>query len=200
MPCRRPFPWPGRDTVPWIMATSHFPVFHSQTQANAGMSLKHYLGDENLADYSLDADNMDWVGVPSSRVQLPPPWRSTNPIPSGSPHVRCTPMGVHRTCAWGCIVRVVGQARSRNIPTRNMLPLFFGGAFGGAGPVRPGGQGQRGRVRDDRRLPAQARAAAPAALQEVRRREPFNLTPDGVQFDSVRLPARTPLGGASYVW
>jgi len=25
------------------------------------MSLKHYLGDENLADYSLDADNMDWV-------------------------------------------------------------------------------------------------------------------------------------------
>ena len=31
-------------------------------------------------------------------------------------------------------------------------------------------------------------------------REPFNSTPDGGQFDFTRLPARTPHGGASYVW
>ena len=31
-------------------------------------------------------------------------------------------------------------------------------------------------------------------------REPFNFTPMGGQFDFVCLPARTPHGGASYVW
>lgn len=41
----------NRKNVPWIMAMSHFPLFHSQTQANENMSASHYRGDEILGDY-----------------------------------------------------------------------------------------------------------------------------------------------------
>ncbi len=41
---------------------------------------------------------------------------AVNPISSGSPHVRCTPMG--RTCG--------EPDEIKKIPTRKILPLFFG--------------------------------------------------------------------------
>ena len=31
-----------RKSVPWIMVMSHFPLFHTQTQANENMSASHY--------------------------------------------------------------------------------------------------------------------------------------------------------------
>ena len=50
-----------RRVTPWIMIMSHFPIFHSAAKANENMSLAHYLGDEDLADYALDGENMDFV-------------------------------------------------------------------------------------------------------------------------------------------
>eukprot|EP00937_MAST-01D_sp_MAST-1D-sp2_P003571 g3571.t1 len=50
----------NRAATPWIMVASHFPIFHSKTSgANARMSLRHYLGDELLSNYSSDADDVD---------------------------------------------------------------------------------------------------------------------------------------------
>ena len=45
---------------------------------------------------------------------IPPPW--------GSYRFR---LALRTDAPWGCIVRVVGQTKSRKIPTRNILPLFF---------------------------------------------------------------------------
>ena len=51
----------------------------------------------------------------------PHPFNSTpmaaNSFLFGSPHVRCTPMGVHRTRG--------DPSEIKKIPTRKMLPLFF---------------------------------------------------------------------------
>ena len=44
------------------MVASHFPIFHTKTSgANARMSLRHYLGDELLSNYTSDADDVDFV-------------------------------------------------------------------------------------------------------------------------------------------
>ena len=51
----------NRSVTPWIMIMSHFPVFHSKAKANENMSLAHYLGDEDLATYTPDGENMDFV-------------------------------------------------------------------------------------------------------------------------------------------
>jgi hypothetical protein len=51
----------NRTSTPWIMVSSHFPIFHSKAVENANMSLAHYLGDEDLANYALDAEGMDFV-------------------------------------------------------------------------------------------------------------------------------------------
>eukprot|EP00729_Bicosta_minor_P009103 gene9103-12667_t len=50
-----------RSVTPWIMIMSHFPVFHSKAKANENMSLAHYLGDEDLATYTPDGENMDFI-------------------------------------------------------------------------------------------------------------------------------------------
>ena len=53
-----------------------------------------------------------WGYAPRA-VQFHPPW--------GSNRFRLAP----RTyAAWGCIVRVVSQTKSRKIPTQKILPLF----------------------------------------------------------------------------
>ena len=75
---------------------------------------------------------------------------------------------------WGVRVVPGRLTKSRKIPTRKTLPLFM-----------------------------VSRADAkwtPTFKCEVPRRQPFNATPMGGQFDFVWLSARTPHGGASYVW
>ena len=52
----------NRKAVPWIMVMSHFPIFHTQTQANENMSASHYTGDEVLGAYE--------VGEIDSRMQF----------------------------------------------------------------------------------------------------------------------------------
>ena len=56
----------AREAVPWIMVASHFPVFHTQTQAYANMSLAHYLNDENADHYDVNAKGVDFVPCPAA--------------------------------------------------------------------------------------------------------------------------------------
>jgi hypothetical protein len=51
----------NRAATPWIMVMSHFPIFHTQTEKNAHMSLKHYFGDENEQNYSPYSKEVDFV-------------------------------------------------------------------------------------------------------------------------------------------
>lgn len=50
----------NRDSVPWIMVMSHFPIVSSKITQKS-LSLEHYLQDENLRNYSLYAEGLDYV-------------------------------------------------------------------------------------------------------------------------------------------
>jgi hypothetical protein len=57
-----------RSKTPWIMAMSHFPLFHSQTTAHANMSAAHYTGDERMGKYAVGGNQIDEVrGPPFAR-------------------------------------------------------------------------------------------------------------------------------------
>ena len=77
---------------------------------------------------------------------------------------------------------MVSQTKSRKIPTRKHLPLFFASRY-------------------EAMPDAEVQAALMKRIREQHpgmRRGPFNSTPHGGQFDFVWLSARTPHG--AYVW
>ena len=95
-----------------------------------------------------------------------------NPVPSGSPHVHVRPMG--RTCgAWPPNEIKEHQGK---YPPEKLLHRTFPCAQAST-PTPPGG----------RRLPSP-------------RRQPFNSTPMGGQFDFVQPPARTMHPHGAYAW
>ena len=49
----------NRANTPWIFVSSHFPVFN--TKDLTGLSLEHYLEDENEEHYDMYAENVDFV-------------------------------------------------------------------------------------------------------------------------------------------
>jgi len=52
----------NREAVPWIMVMSHFPIVSSKKIISERMlSLEHYLEDENMRNYSLYAEGLDYV-------------------------------------------------------------------------------------------------------------------------------------------
>ena len=53
---------------------------------------------DEVATFSCDCNSTGFEGPRLTfACSIPPKW-GVNPISSGSPHVRCTPMWVHRTC------------------------------------------------------------------------------------------------------
>ena len=65
---------------------------------------------------SVDNKTLLWARYASRAVQFHPQW--------GSIRFRLPPR-TYDAPPWGCIVRVVELAKSREIPTRKILPLFF---------------------------------------------------------------------------
>lgn len=57
----------NRTKTPWIMVMSHFPVFHTQTAANANMSAAHYTGDELMGEYATDGSKMKFEPCPADK-------------------------------------------------------------------------------------------------------------------------------------
>jgi hypothetical protein len=55
----------NRSKTPWIMVMSHFPLFHTQTAANANMSAAHYIGDERMGEYAVDGTEMKFEPCPT---------------------------------------------------------------------------------------------------------------------------------------
>jgi|ERR1711865_251810 len=58
----------NRKRAPWIMVMSHFPIFHTKTQKYKNFSVEHYLGDENMENYSPDAEGVDFVPCPDDET------------------------------------------------------------------------------------------------------------------------------------
>jgi hypothetical protein len=57
----------NRAATPWIIVSSHFPVFDSTAVEFKGdLSLEHYLEDENVEHYDMYAENVDYVACESS--------------------------------------------------------------------------------------------------------------------------------------
>jgi hypothetical protein len=51
------------------MVMSHFPLFHTQTAANANMSAAHYIGDERMGEYDVDGTRMKFEPCPKDNAE-----------------------------------------------------------------------------------------------------------------------------------